>query len=127
MKYFKLLSAILLLIPALSFADTYDVSISGATDQTPASVNYIPNYDVKIVVGTNPALDFNDRTSPNGVFSITAAPGDTIKVSMRNKNTKDGIILGNYSPEVTALAPVPPTTPVDMNGSFTMTITRTGP
>jgi hypothetical protein len=117
MKYLLLT---ILLIPILAFADQYTASV-GWTDPTPPGPLYTPKYDVELTNGAQVAVVTSDLATPAFSTTITAAPGDTVKFRVRERNTQ-GPMVGNWSAFIIATAPTGPTVPGDPAGvSFTMT------
>ena len=120
----RLLLAILLLLPILAFADTYQIT-AGWTDPTPPGTAYTPLYDVEYKVAAGAAIPVNDLPSPSYSNTVTATPGQTIEIRVRNKNSQGGLVSA-WSVWAVATAQAQPTQPLDPT-AITFTVVRTGP
>ena len=119
----KKLLFLLLCFPVLAFADTYSGDITWA-DATPTSAQYSPSYNVEWRVNGGVSTAASNLPTHSYNWAFTTAPGDTVEVRVQNKNTQ-GNLVSAWSPWVQALAPIPPTQPVEPSG-ISFTVSRTG-
>jgi len=119
----KKLLFLALWLPIIAFADTYSGDVTWQ-DNTPQSAQYTPSYNVEWRINGGTATAVSDLPAHAYNWSFSTNPGDTVEVRVQNKNTQGP--SSAWSPWVQALAPIPPTVPIDPAG-VSFTVSRTGP
>lgn len=118
----KVLAALLFVVPAPVFADSYSVTF-GWTDPTSYLPSDAPVYAAKYRVNGGAETVIPSLATPGGSVTVTAIPGQQIEIAAQNCNL---YLCSPWSAWVTATAPHPATQPQNP-GAITITVTRTGP